>query len=57
MMDNSWQYEYNKSIGKEEFVESKKFQQESNRYQGDDLVYGKIDKTDFRRSELSASYF
>lgn len=43
-------------ISLSEFVTSRIFMQSVDRHKGDDLVYGKIDKTEFRFSEFKAEY-
>lgn len=43
-------------ISLSEFVTSRIFMKSIDRHKGDDLVYGKIDKTEFRFSEFKAEY-
>lgn len=53
VIDPAWTYSEKDSINESEYKTSKLFPQEFNRFVGDDLVYGKIDKTDFRSSEVN----
>jgi hypothetical protein len=53
IIDPTWTYDEKNSVGETEYKASKLFPQEFNRFVGDDLVYGKIDKTDFRSSEMN----
>ncbi len=50
------QYNSNGSVNVSEFVTSRLFLTNVDRYKGDDLVFGKIDKTAFRFSEIKAEY-
>jgi hypothetical protein len=50
------QYSAKDSINVAEFVTSRLFMHSVDRYKGDDLVHGKIDKTAFRFSEIKAEY-
>ncbi len=49
-------YEPQSSVTVGEFAASRLFMTNVDRYKGDDLVYGKIDKTEFRFSEIKAEY-
>lgn len=53
VIDPAWTYDEKSSVNESEYKASKLFPQEFNRFVGDDLVYGKIDKTDFRSSEVN----
>lgn len=56
MIEPSWNYECDEHIGALEFKSSKFFSRPYSIYNGDDLVTGKIDKTDFKSSELNVKY-
>lgn len=55
-IDPSWQYEPNSCVSEQEYNRSDIFTHWVDRYRGDDLIEGKIDKTDFRCSELHSEY-
>lgn len=55
-IDPSWEYDPNQCINTFEYAASDLFRQSVDRYSGDDLISGKIDKTDFRCSELHTEY-
>lgn len=55
-IDPSWHYDSDQCIGNHEYNQSDLFRQSLDRYRGDDLISGKIDKTDFRCSELHTEY-
>lgn len=56
MVDDSWNYQPDGRIGEHEYRASDLFRQSVDRYTGDDLISGKIDKTDFRCSEIHSEY-
>ncbi|HOP04526.1 MAG TPA: DUF3137 domain-containing protein [Tenuifilaceae bacterium] len=56
VIDPDWKYEPNQCISNSEYRSSDLFRQSVDRYRGDDLICGKIDKTDFRCSELHTEY-
>ena len=51
-----WTYAPAQCITPTEYVQSELFQQPYDRYRGDDLIQGAIEKTDFRCSELHTEY-
>jgi len=51
-----WQYEPGQCITTSEYYQSQLFQHPYDRYAGDDLISGTIEKTDFRCSELHTEY-
>ncbi len=55
-IDPDWYYEPDLYIGQNEYYQSDLFRQRFDRYKGDDLISGEIEKTDFRCSELHAEY-
>lgn len=55
-IDPTWQYYPDQYITNFEYSQSDLFRQSLDRYRGDDLISGKIDKTDFRFSELHTEY-
>ena len=55
-IDPDWQYQPESCISTTEYVESGLFPRRWDRYNGDDLISGVIDKTDFRLSELHTQY-
>ncbi len=55
-IDPSWEYDPNQYITQAEYKQSDLFRHSVDRYRGDDLISGKIDKTDFRCSELHTEY-
>ncbi len=56
VIDPDWNYEPNQYISSSEYRSSDLFRQSVDRYRGDDLISGKIDKTDFRCSEVHSEY-
>ena len=54
-IDDSFQYNRKGRISEVEFKESQLFQR-PDRYNGEDYITGKLDKTDFKFSELHAEY-
>ncbi len=52
----SWTYEPDNMIGQEVYWQSDLFRTKYDRYKGDDLVKGVIEKTDFECSELHTEY-
>lgn len=55
-IDPSWSYTPEGAISEAEYYSSKLFPKKYDRYQGDDLISGVIEKTDFRCSELHTEY-
>jgi hypothetical protein len=55
-IDPDWNYAPDDRISEGEYNSSDLFRQEYDRYKGDDLISGKIEKTDFRCSELHTQY-
>jgi hypothetical protein len=55
-IDPSWNYDYQQSIQLNEYLQSNLFETGVDRYQGDDLISGQIEKTDFRCSEFHTEY-
>lgn len=55
-IDPSWNYDANQCISNHEYSESDLFRHSLDRYSGDDLISGTIDKTDFKCSELHTQY-
>lgn len=55
-IDPTWEYVPDQSITSTEYLRSDLFRQSVDRFRGDDLIIGKIDKTDFRCSELHTEY-
>jgi hypothetical protein len=55
-IEPEWNYQADAHVGAFEFKSSKLFSRSYDIYTGDDLVSGKIDKTDFRSSELDVKY-
>jgi hypothetical protein len=55
-IDPTWRYEPNLCITPSEYRSSDLFRTSYDKYEGDDLISGKIDKTDFRCSELHTQY-
>jgi hypothetical protein len=51
-----WSYAPAQCITPSEYVQSELFQHPYDRYRGDDLIQGAIEKTDFRCSELHTEY-
>lgn len=56
LMDDTWKYNPDDRISPEEYYSSKIFTKRYDRYKGDDLITGQLDKTDFRCSELHSEY-
>lgn len=55
-IDPDWKYDPELCISEHEYVQSRLFTKAWDRYSGDDLIHGVIDKTDFRLSELHTEY-
>lgn len=55
-VDDSFYYQPNFKIHKDQFRASKLFRRYPDRYKGEDYVKGRLDKTDFEFSELHAEY-
>ncbi len=55
-IDPNWEYTYNQSIQLNEYLQSNLFETGVDRYKGDDLISGQIEKTDFRCSEFHTEY-
>ncbi len=55
-IDPEWTYQADGRISEMEYRESNIFRTRYDRYRGDDLISGQIDKTDFRSSELHTEY-
>ncbi len=51
-----WEYQFDSFISERDYLMSGIFPHHCDRYSGDDLVIGKIEKTDFQFSELHAQY-
>jgi hypothetical protein len=56
MVDESWDYQADGRIGENEYRKSDLFRDRVDRFKGDDLITGTIDKTDFRCSEIHSEY-
>ena len=56
LIDPEWEYQPEGYIIEDEYYESGFFRKYCDNYEGDDLVTGVIDKTDFRCSELHTEY-
>lgn len=56
LFNPEWRYQYDLCISKPEYERSGIFQHHIDRYDGDDLVTGNVDKTDFQYSELHTQY-
>lgn len=56
LVDDSWAYEPDNMISQNEYHRSELFRQHYDRYKGDDFISGKIDKTEFKCSELHTEY-
>lgn len=52
----NWEYSSTGCISQAEYFQSRIFNQRCDRFKGDDLITGIIDKTDFRMSELHTQY-
>lgn len=55
-IDENLSYDYQSRISDTEFYKSKIFTTSADRSRGEDLIYGKIDKTDIKFSELHLEY-
>lgn len=55
-IDSKWKYSADNRISQSEYHASDMFNHSVDRYNGDDLIQGVIDKTDFRCSELHTEY-
>jgi hypothetical protein len=55
-IDPEWSYDPNSCLSQNEYRQSDLFRRSYDRYKGDDLISGKIEKTDFRCSELHTEY-
>ncbi|MDX9892394.1 MAG: DUF3137 domain-containing protein [Bacteroidales bacterium] len=55
-IDPTWNYNYQQSIQLNEYLQSNLFETGVDRYKGDDLITGQIEKTDFRCSEFHTEY-
>lgn len=55
-LNPTWVYQYENYISQNEYHESKLFRNRVDRYNGDDLVFGTIEKTNFKFSELHTEY-
>lgn len=55
-IDPEWKYDYNQSITLNEYHQSNLFSQNVDRFKGDDLIFGQMEKTDFRCSEFHTEY-
>ncbi|MFA5330480.1 MAG: DUF3137 domain-containing protein [Prolixibacteraceae bacterium] len=51
-----WQYQFDFGINQKDYEKSQLFPHHCDRYNGDDLVTGQIEKTDFQFSELHTQY-
>jgi hypothetical protein len=56
LYNQDWQYLFDSCINQADYEKSGLFRQQIDRYNGDDLVVGQIEKTDFRFSELHTQY-
>ncbi len=56
LINPDWSYSPDGYIAPEEYYSSKLFTKRHDRYKGDDLVTGAMEKTDFRISELHTEY-
>jgi hypothetical protein len=56
LFDPQWQYQFDSCINQVDYEKSGLFRQHVDRYNGDDLVVGRIEKTDFQFSELHTQY-
>lgn len=55
-IDSTWNYQADGHIPTTDYHQSDLFRQRYDRYNGDDLISGVIDKTDFKCSELHTEY-
>lgn len=56
LINPDYQYNPNKHIELYEYEKAAIFKRKTDRFSGDDLIFGKIDKTPFRFSELKSEY-
>lgn len=56
MINPEWIYAPDQMISTQDYMQSDLFRRHYDRYKGDDFISGKIDKTDFRCSELHTEY-
>lgn len=56
LIDPEWTYAPDQMISPHEYQQSDLFRRSYDRYRGDDLISGTLDKTDFRCSELHTEY-
>ncbi len=56
LFNPEWQYRFDSCISQPDYERSGIFQHHVDRYDGDDLVMGKVGKTDFQYSELHTQY-
>jgi hypothetical protein len=56
LINPEWQYLYDYCMSQESYQQSGLFPQHYDRYNGDDFVSGRIEKTDFQFSELHTQY-
>ncbi|MCD4814096.1 DUF3137 domain-containing protein [bacterium] len=56
LYNKDWKYAYDRFIDRDVYFGSELFRQRVDRYKGDDLIGGKIGKTDFEFSELHTQY-
>jgi hypothetical protein len=55
-IDPTWKYYPQNAISKSDYTKSELFLKSFDKYKGDDLIEGKIEKTDFKCSELHTQY-
>jgi hypothetical protein len=55
-IDENWEYDYQSYLDPNDYQRSNLFKIRYDRYSGDDLIQGQIDKTDFVFSELHTEY-
>jgi len=56
LINPDWQYLYDQCMSQESYQQSGLFPHRYDRYEGDDFVTGRIEKTDFQFSELHTQY-
>jgi len=56
LYNSDWQYQYDSCISQADYERSGLFPHHVDRYNGDDLVVGEAEKTDFQFSELHTQY-
>lgn len=56
LFNPEWQYLYDSCVNQTDYERSGIFPHHVDRYDGDDLVVGKVEKTDFQYSELHTQY-